>query len=200
MSYDNSVVTGLRGELAGWRWDASANYGRNRFKLDVDHSANYSARRRQPDPLLCRRTDRDPAGGQPGRGARLRRPWLSGPLTVAWGAEYRHEDYAIGAGELNSYTGSGAQGFSGFRPENAGKNSRHNQSVYLNLEGNITKELSGSLARATSATATSATRLRARVRCATPSRRPSRCAARCRTASAPRRWPSSSTPSPPPTC
>jgi iron complex outermembrane receptor protein len=71
---------------------------------------------------------------------------MAGPLTVALGAEARYESYEIGAGEPNSYFGGGAQGFSGFRPENAGKNSRNNQSLYLNLEGDITKELSGSLA------------------------------------------------------
>lgn len=58
----------------------------------------------------------------------------------------RHESYEIGAGEANSYFGSGAQGYSGFRQENAGENSRNNKSLYLNLEGDITKELSGALA------------------------------------------------------
>src|SRR5450830_672322 len=28
---DQSIVTGLRGEAAGWRWDASLNYGSNKF-------------------------------------------------------------------------------------------------------------------------------------------------------------------------
>jgi iron complex outermembrane receptor protein len=71
---------------------------------------------------------------------------MAGPLTVALGAEARYESYEIGAGEANSYFGSGAQGYSGFRPENAGKNSRNNQSVYLNLEGDIIKDLNASLA------------------------------------------------------
>jgi iron complex outermembrane receptor protein len=42
---------------------------------------------------------------------------FSGPLTVALGAEYRREEYEIGAGDVASYSGSGAQGFSGFRGE-----------------------------------------------------------------------------------
>jgi iron complex outermembrane receptor protein len=56
---------------------------------------------------------------------------FSGPLTVALGAEYRRE-IRDRRRRLASYTGSGAQGFSGFRPVNAGSNSRHNQSVYAN--------------------------------------------------------------------
>jgi iron complex outermembrane receptor protein len=62
------------------------------------------------------------------------------------GAEARYESYEIGAGEPDSYFGTGSQGFSGFRPENAGKNSRNNQSVYANFEADITKQLSGSFA------------------------------------------------------
>ncbi|MDN4053960.1 TonB-dependent receptor [Massilia sp. YIM B02763] len=146
MSYDNSVVTGLRGDLAGWRWDASANYGRNRFKLDVDHTVNYDLGTASPTHFYAG----DLTATQQVANLDVARDfdvaWLAGPLTVAWGLEYRHEDYEIGAGEPNSYYKSGAQGFSGFRPENAGKNSRHNQSIYLNLEGDIVKDLSGSLA------------------------------------------------------
>jgi iron complex outermembrane receptor protein len=147
-STDSSLVTGLRGELAGWRWDASLNYGRNRFSLDVDNSTNLSAGFPNPgqtsfyagkltstQELFNLDVARD-----------IPVSWMAGPLTVALGAEARYESYEIGAGEPNSYFGGGAQGFSGFRPENAGKNSRNNQSLYLNLEGDITKQLSGSLA------------------------------------------------------
>jgi iron complex outermembrane receptor protein len=146
MSYDNSVVTGLRGELAGWRWDASANYGRNRFVLDVDHTANYDLGATSPSHFYAGKLTATQQVANLDVARDFDVSWLAGPLTVAWGAEYRHEDYAIGAGEPNSYYLSGAQGFSGFRPENAGKNSRHNQSFYLNLEGDIVKDLSGTLA------------------------------------------------------
>jgi hypothetical protein len=39
-STDTSLVTGLRGEASGWRWDVSANYGSNEFKLDLDNTVN----------------------------------------------------------------------------------------------------------------------------------------------------------------
>ena len=146
MSTDNSVVTGLRGELAGWRWDASANYGRNRFKLDLDHTVNYALGAASQTGFYAGELTATQQVANLDVAREFPVAWLAGPLTLAWGLEYRHEDYAIGAGEPNSYFGSGSQGFSGFRPENAGKNSRHNQSVYLNLEGEIVKDLSGTLA------------------------------------------------------
>ncbi|MFC5547009.1 TonB-dependent receptor plug domain-containing protein [Massilia aerilata] len=147
-STDASLVTGLRGELAGWRWDASLNHGRNRFILDVDNTTNLSTG--FPDPGQTSfhagklATTQEVANLDVARDIPV--AWMSGPLTVALGAEARYESYEISAGEPNSYFGGGAQGFSGFRPENAGKNSRNNQSLYLNLEGDITKQLSGSLA------------------------------------------------------
>jgi iron complex outermembrane receptor protein len=147
-STDSSLVTGLRGDLAGWRWDASLNHGRNRFSLDVDNTTNLSAGFPNPDQTSFYAgkltSTQEVANLDVARDIPV--SWMAGPLTVALGLEARYESYEIGAGEANSYFGGGAQGFSGFRPENAGKNSRNNQSLYLNLEGDITKDLSGSLA------------------------------------------------------
>jgi iron complex outermembrane receptor protein len=145
-STDSSVVTGLRGELAGWRWDASLNYGRNRFSLDVNNTANYSLGAASPTSFYAGELTSTQELANLDVARDIPVSFMHGPLTVALGAEVRHESYAIGAGEANSYVGSGAQGYAGFRPENAGKNSRTNQSLYLNLEGDITKDLSGSLA------------------------------------------------------
>jgi iron complex outermembrane receptor protein len=145
-SQDASLVTGLRGELAGWRWDASLNHGRNRFSLDVDNTANYDLGAASPTSFYAGKltSTQDVANLDVARDIPV--SWMAGPLTVALGLEARYESYEIGAGEPNSYFGGGSQGFAGFRPENAGKNSRNNQSLYLNLEGDITKKLSGSLA------------------------------------------------------
>jgi len=145
-STDASLVTGLRGELAGWRWDASLNHGRNRFTLDVDNSVNYSLGATSPTRFYAGELTSTQSLANLDVAREFPVSFMSGPLTVALGLEARHESYEIGAGEPNSYFGSGAQGYSGFRLENAGKNSRNNKSVYLNLEGDITKELSGALA------------------------------------------------------
>ena len=76
---------------------------------------------------------------------------------MAVGAEYRHEGYEIQSGEEASYArgnfgpggavtdpvngpfgSAGSQVFPGFTPESAGDNSRHNVSLYIDLEAFIT--------------------------------------------------------------
>jgi iron complex outermembrane receptor protein len=145
-STDKSVVTGLRGEAAGWRWDASVNYGSNNFKLDLDNTINQTLGAASPTHFYAGELTFGQTVGNLDLARDFPVAFLKGPLTVAVGAEARHESYEIGAGDEASYTGTGAQGFSGFRPVNAGKHSRHNESLYLNLEANITKQLSGALA------------------------------------------------------
>ena len=145
-STDASVVTGLRGVLGDWRWDASLNHGRNRFELDVNNTVNYSLGAASPTSFYAGELTSTQSLANLDVARDIPVSFMSGPLTVALGAEYRRETYEIGAGEANSYFGSGAQGYSGFRQDDAGKNSRNNKSLYLNLEGDITDKLSGALA------------------------------------------------------
>ncbi|MES2077097.1 MAG: TonB-dependent receptor [Pseudomonadota bacterium] len=145
-SIDSALVAGLRGEAAGWRWDASFNYGNNEFKLDLDNTVNQDLGAASPTHFHAGKL----INNQQLLNLDLAREFplaaFSGPLTVATGLELRREKYEIDAGDLASYSGSGAQGFSGFRPANAGSNSRHNTSIYLNLEAEVTKKFSASAA------------------------------------------------------
>ncbi|MYM35342.1 TonB-dependent receptor [Duganella sp. FT94W] len=145
-STDTVLVTGLRGEATGWRWDLSANYGSNDFKLDLDNTVNQDLGANSPTHFYAGKLKNTQALLNLDVAKDFPVEAFSGPLTVALGAEYRHEEYEIGAGDAASYTGSGAQGFSGFRPVNAGSNSRHNQSVYANFEAEVTKQFSASAA------------------------------------------------------
>ncbi|GAB3436428.1 TonB-dependent receptor [Massilia solisilvae] len=145
-STDRSVVTGLRGELAGWRWDGSLNYGSNAFSLDLDNTINQSLGASSPTHFYAGRLKFDQTLANLDVAREIPVSFLHGPLTVALGLEARHESYEIGAGEEASYTGSGSQGFSGFRLTDAGKNGRSNQSAYLNLEADVTDKLAGSVA------------------------------------------------------
>ena len=85
----------------------------------------------------------------------------SNPLSLATGAEWRKDGYAIEAGDPVSYTYGrtdnrgipilgqdgvgiaqpGMQGFPGFSPREAVDESRHNWAVYLDGESNLTKRL-----------------------------------------------------------
>jgi iron complex outermembrane receptor protein len=114
-STDTSLVTGLRGEASGWRWDVSLNYGQQRIQAGPRQHRQPRPESSQPTHFYAGKLKNtqsllnvDVARDYPVEA-------FSGPLTVALGAEYRREEYEIGAGDVASYSGSGAQGFSGFR-------------------------------------------------------------------------------------
>lgn len=144
-STDTSAVTGLRGELGGWRWDTSLNYGSNKFKLDLDNTINQTLGAASPTHFYAGSLKSAESLFNLDIAREVPVSAFSGPLTVALGYEARHETYEIGAGEEASWTGTGSQGFAGFRPVNAGKNGRTNQSLYLNLEADVTDKLSAGL-------------------------------------------------------
>ena len=145
-STDSALVTGLRGEAANWRWDVSANFGRNKFKLDLDNTVNQDLGAASPTHFYAGKLENTQTLLNFDVAREFAVAAFAGPLTVALGLEARHEKYEIGAGDVASYSGTGAQGFSGFRPINAGSNSRHNESIYGNLEAEITKQFSASAA------------------------------------------------------
>ena len=66
--------------------------------------------------------------------------FLSTPLNVAFGAEYRRQTYELHAGDFASRYGSGSQAYPGFELQDESSPSRHNVSVYGDLAANITKE------------------------------------------------------------
>ena len=120
-SVDASIVTGLRGVAAGWRWDASLNHGRNRFTLDVNDTVNYGLGAASPTSFYAGELTSTQSLANLDVAREIPVSFMSGPLTVALGLEARHESYEIGAGEAGSYFGSGAQGYSGFGPRTRAK-------------------------------------------------------------------------------
>lgn len=143
---DDSEVLGLRGKVADWNYDISANTGGNHWKLNTADTYNYSLGSASPTGFyigtLTNRQDVfntdfsrdfDISGFQ-------------SPLTVAWGLEYRHEKFTIKNGDSASYYGAGAQVFPGYQPDDAGTNSRNSHAVYLDLESDLTYKFSAGLA------------------------------------------------------
>ncbi|QGZ39313.1 iron complex outermembrane receptor protein [Pseudoduganella flava] len=145
-STDSSIVAGVRGDIGGWRWDASLDWGRNSFWLDIDNTVNQTLGAQSPTHFHLGKLTNTQSVANFDLAREIPVAAFAGPLTVATGVEVGHEAYEIEAGDEASYSGSGAQGFSGFRPANAGKNSRSNQSAYVNLEAQVTPKLSGALA------------------------------------------------------
>lgn len=160
---DVSVAAGLRGLLfENWNFDLSNTFGRNAFDYGVENTVNSSLRENSP-------TEFDAGGlafAQNTTNFDINRKFdvLQG-LNVAFGAEYRHENFAITAGQPESYNlydinggvvtattaanikvtdfygaarPNGSQVFPGFRPANAIDKDRNSVAVYTDLELDVT--------------------------------------------------------------
>ncbi len=145
-STDTAVVAGLRSKGDTWRWDTSVNYGSSEFNLDLQATANLSLGATSPTAFHAGQLKNTQTAWNLDVAREF--DWLGArnPWTLAFGAESRNEDYRISAGEPNSYFGSGAQGFAGFQPSNAGSFSRSSWALYANVEGEVARDLSTSLA------------------------------------------------------
>ena len=148
---DTALTAGARGQLAGWYYDLSAGYGRNKYEFFVTDSLNASL-----GPTIPPNQTRFYAGKLGDRqitaNLDLSRQYsvgLAGPLNVAVGAEFRRDSFEQHAGEPNSYihggspnqaggrAAAGAQVFPGFQPSNEVDVSRNSKAIYADLEGDV---------------------------------------------------------------
>lgn len=147
---DVAVAGGVRGEVSEWNYDLSAVYGHNSFQFGVENSFNTSfggvnsARKFDSGGLRF---------GQTTINLDIQREFdvgIGDGLSVAFGAEYRDENFRIVAGDPQSYQGgpfaaapfnapAGAQVFPGFRPANEVDASRDSWAAYLELETDLTE-------------------------------------------------------------
>ena len=141
-SKDRSVVAGVKGSTeSGWTWDVSYNHGENTIDFHTRNSINYSLGVNSPRSFYAGELKYAQDIGNVDITKTL--DWgLAYPVTLSFGGEYRRETWEQGAGEPNSYTGSGAQGFGGFTPLNAVDADRHNYAVYAGLEADFTDKFS----------------------------------------------------------
>ena len=144
-SKDRSLVAGVKGNTdSGWSWDVSLNHGENTLDFHTRNSINYSLGVNSPTSFY----DGTLKYQQDIFNADLTKSldWgLAYPVTLSFGGEYRREKWEQAAGQLESYTGSGAQGFGGFTPINAVNADRHNYAVYAGLEADLTDKFSAGL-------------------------------------------------------
>ncbi len=153
---DFSVGGGFKGAWSEWNWDLSAVYGRNKLDFRVENSFNTSFGQ-------ASQTEFDSGGlkfAQTTVNFDLQRElpvsFLADTLSVAFGAEYRHENFGIRAGDLQSYSAgpfavpfgapAGAQVFPGFRPENEVDAGRDSYAFYTELETDLTPRWTTQLA------------------------------------------------------
>lgn len=135
---DYSGSAGLKTKLGKWELDINNTYGANRFEYDIHNTLNTSLGVTSPTSFN--------AGGhsifQNTTGAHFTRNFESvkNGLNVAFGAEYRMENFKIFAGEESSYANydvtkpGGSQGFPGYSPDNVTNNNRSNFAAYVDTE------------------------------------------------------------------
>lgn len=154
---DKSLSAGIKSKINEWDVDFNNTFGVNKFHYIIDGTLNAS--------LLEASPTRFDAGGyqlsQNTTGVNFSRYFknaLSG-INVAFGTEYRIDNYQIFAGEEGSYRNygivdsagtdgfiypidtlgkdAGSQGFPGFRPENVVDEFRQNLGLYIDTEFNF---------------------------------------------------------------
>ena len=136
---DYSVVAGVRGStMTGLNWDLSANQGQNHVQTFIFDTVNASLGPESPtsfEPNLLVQTETS-------LNADLSYA-ASDMINVAGGAEWRNEQYELGAGDPASWAigpygpqgfSSASNGYNGTRPENAGIWDRANIAVYGDVD------------------------------------------------------------------
>lgn len=153
---DYSGTVGVKGLISRWNYDLSGSYGHNGLDYVVSNSVNPTMGDASP-------TEFEDGGlrfGQAVANLDFVRGFpvasFASPLNVAVGFEARRDAYSVIAGEPNSYidggvkflpgtptlpTTPGAQVLAGFRPTDAGDNSRTNVAGYVDFETNLLKNL-----------------------------------------------------------
>lgn len=141
---DNALTAGFRTQKNGWDIDLSNTFGKNSFAYSLENTLNSSLGANSPTEFeaggfsLSQNTTNFGA-------SKFYKSILSG-LNVAFGAEYRVENYAITAGEEKSWksyqdgVAPGSQGFPGFQPGDEIQASRSNVGIYADTEIDFTKK------------------------------------------------------------
>ena len=151
---DRYLTVGHRGQLGDWNADLSQTYGYNKLDYNISNTINASIANR--DLLNGGRgtsASKFDAGGfsfdQLTTNFDMNRffPNIANGMNIAFGAEYRRENYKIFAGEPGSYIdadgvgvggNAGSQGFPGFQPGDATDRKRNSIAGYLDVETDIT--------------------------------------------------------------
>ncbi len=173
---DRSAITGIKTKFGDWDFDISNTYGTNKIKYTIENTGNASLPGTDPVQTIF------DAGGvkftQNTSNADFSRKFNTGSLktfNLAFGTEFRYEQYEIISGEVNSYinggrlatipslppypgngavvtfspapAAAGAQVFPGFGPKDALKKHRTIIAGYVDGELNVGKLLLGAAGR-----------------------------------------------------
>ncbi|NIF07308.1 TonB-dependent receptor [Chryseobacterium sp. Tr-659] len=151
--YDLSYAVGAKYNMNNWFFDLSNTFGKNTFDYNVNNTNNASLGAKSPTSFY--------AGAHSflQNTINLDVSKNINRFNLAFGGEFRFEQYEINAGEEGSYaqydingniaTGGssvlgagGSQSFIGFSPSNALKKDRHSTAVYADVSYDLDKKLS----------------------------------------------------------
>jgi iron complex outermembrane recepter protein len=154
---DRYGILGYRMRFGEWNTDLSQTYGYNRLRNNISHTINASIANLDlinGGPGIS--PNRFDAGGfsfqQLTTNLDFTRffPGIMSGMNVAFGAEYRRENYKIMAGEPGSYIdadgvgfggNAGSQGFPGFQLGDETDKSRNSRALYVDVETDLNKSL-----------------------------------------------------------
>jgi iron complex outermembrane receptor protein len=139
---------GIKGETAGWAWDVGGSYSEDKADVFTTRSANASL-----FDLTSRAAALTPSTADAGFTPRFFddggfqfnqligtidvnkefEVGMAEPMTFAFGGEYRHESFAIFAGDEGSRFIEGGQSFPGYGLTDAAKTKRTVKAVYGNF-------------------------------------------------------------------
>ncbi len=148
---DLSLTFGLRGEANAWRWDISATYGDNKFDQGVYNTVNASFGAASPTRFNVAEYERDQLTLN-GDLVRDFEVGLAGPMTVAFGAEFRQEEFKSHAGDVASFADGGQGGDVGVQtgpgltPESEADIDRDVYGIYADISAPLTDNLTVGLA------------------------------------------------------
>ncbi len=153
-NYDFTV--GVKGEQAGWRWDASTTYGQDHDSIYTVNSANaqlYPVLQALSATPIKPQTDFYDGAFQSTEWTSnldiskdFNLAFLASPLNVAFGGEFRRNTFEISEGEPSSYYGAGAQSFDGYTPLDQGIHGRSNYAGYIDVAADVVHGLHVDLA------------------------------------------------------
>lgn len=152
---DFEAVLGLRGETAGGlKWDLSGRLGENEVGYILNGSINPSLGSLSPTDFRPGTIEQAESGLNLDFSYALDNQMFAAPLNIAFGAEWRNEEYTIGIGDPASFAsgptaalfGVGSDGFQGDGPESAGEFDQDSWAAYVDFETSLTERFEIGLA------------------------------------------------------
>lgn len=142
---DYNATLGFKSEKLGWTSDVSLTIGGNEQTYTVTNSHNRNGTK-NPDGTNKYR-ENSPIIFKPG-GTRFNHivgnldlsKAVSDKVTLAFGSEFRSENFEVIAGDLASYEDGGADSFAGNDPRNSGKFNRYNLGGYADVLVDFTED------------------------------------------------------------